>query len=506
MYDYCDSITNAANNLYNATLFRIRQVMTAMSKNPSDWQENERTVMKELETYLPAMNENRAKSKRKKKATELFEMPTKEKWLLNYYFLDCLFKVSGNADYKNPILPAHATQHAIKLACTDMKSFLSANKEWKKNPSLFTGKPKLPHYKKKGGNCTIISSNQECHFIETETGSLFLKLPKTKQLCCIYKSNKLPSDAVSHEKPAVGRLKQVTITPVHGVFQIAIVSDNGKDIPPVLVTSKRTCHIDFGVNNLAAMTNNIGQPCLLFKGGVVKSANQWYNKQLAKMQSQQAKGTTRKFASTPELQALLLKRNSIILDFMHKVAKKIITWCVANRIDTMVLGINKGWKQDVNLGHKNNQDFVQIPFFKFQQMLSYLCEREGIRVIKKEESYTSRASFLDGDAIPTYGKDDATAQFSGRRGPTHYKGQYRKKGFHGLYRTKDGTIINADLNGSANIGRKALPNTYSNGMDPDFFSVVVCKHPDRRKNLSCKATVGVISKSKQRRLNRKAKK
>lgn len=119
------------------------------------------------------------------------------------------------------------------------------------------------------------------------------------------------------------------------------------------------------------------------------------------------------------------------------------------------------------MNHKQNQEFFYIPFVKFRRQLSYRAEQKGIRVIEREESYTSRASFLDGDFIPTYGEPGADkVKFSGRRMS------------RGLYHSKDKTIINADLNASANIGRKEFPEIFDRGVMPDFGHVLIFKHPD----------------------------
>ena len=133
-------------------------------------------------------------------------------------------------------------------------------------------------------------------------------------------------------------------------------------------------------------------------------------------------------------------------------------------------------------GKKNNQTFVSIPFNTFKFMLEYLCERNGIRFIRQEESYTSKASFIDNDAIPVYKANDTKKyRFSGRRAPTTFVNEFgehsKKSGYRGLYRASDGTIINSDLNGSANIGRKCIPDmfTMEGAILPDFNNIKVYK-------------------------------
>ena len=226
-----------------------------------------------------------------------------------------------------------------------------------------------------------------------------------------------------------------------------------------------------GVENIAAITNNIGEPCLLFKGGVIKSINQQYNKRMAAIQSEQTKGSAEKFEMTPEADKLCLDRQHKMDDFMSKVAKRIIEWCVVYEIDTIVIGHNTFWKQNSNLGKVGNQNFVQIPFYKFVKQIEYRAENLGIRIIMQEESYTSKASFLDKDDIPVYGKTEGEPSFSGTR--------YQR----GMYRSKDGTVLNADLNGSANILRKAVPDAFGE-QAPLFNEVCVFPHPYFEEMLS----------------------
>ena len=130
---------------------------------------------------------------------------------------------------------------------------------------------------------------------------------------------------------------------------------------------------------------------------------------------------------------------------MLKAGKSLIIWCVENRIDTIVIGSNPGWKQGSNMGRRSNQKFVQIPFDDLKRILKYQGERNGIRIVEQEEAYTSKASFIDHDDIPDL-DGSKEAVFSGTRTK------------RGLYRSKEGITINADLNGSANILRKAFPN------------------------------------------------
>jgi transposase len=176
------------------------------------------------------------------------------------------------------------------------------------------------------------------------------------------------------------------------------------------------------------------------------------------------------------------------------------------------MGLNSDWKQKSNMSRTSNQNFIQVPFAYLRYCIEYLAQEHGILYITQEESYTSKASFLDNDPIPIYGNNDDIAVFSGQRAPIKYKGMYKKTGFRGLYQANNGTIINSDLNGSANILRKAFPKAFSEGQVPDFFNVIIIRNPDeqfilanRKKQLEKKEMSKSFSKSKYRRLKKKLK-
>ena len=439
LFEYCQKMSALANNMYNVALFHIRQVMTAMSKkaNGETLHANEVAVLADIETYLPAMNARRKKG-------DPFEMPTPTKKFVGYHFLDALFKVSDNVDYMSD-LPKQATQNMIKLAARDMKAFFAALRAYKEDPSPFTGKPNLPRYKKSGGQCTIEFTNQDARLCDGE-----LKLPKTKTRLAVG----------PHVK---GTLKTVEIKPYCGCFKIIVVCDDGIATPEAPKESVRIAAIDFGVNNIAAIANNVGLPGLLFKGGVIKAENQWYNKKRASITHGLTVGHKNPTQRTcRSLEALSAHRDDFMRTFLHTVSNRIIQWCVENNIDTLILGHNKGWKQDVNIGAVNNQSFVNIPFSKLQEYLRYKGENNGIKVIDQEESYTSKAGFLDMDMIPIYSETSKDKpSFSGRRIQ------------RGLYRSKDGTVVNADLNSAGNILRKAFPDAFTTETTHRFLTDII---------------------------------
>ena len=469
LYAYLERTSHLTNNLYNAGLFRCRQLITASKKEQKDLTENEKEVIKEFSSAFPD-----------------------KKYSLGYASLDRVMRANHNPDFFAEGLSKQTAQHVLKQVARDMKGFFAAIKAYQKTPSAFTGKPNIPGYRKKGGLSTITFTNQDC-VVYSNDDAAYMKVPGTKERLNMGKC------------PVDGRLKEVKAKPYHNIFIVYLTFDDGKPEPVMKEHSERICAIDFGVENLAAITNNVGLPCLLFKGGVLKSQNQWYNRRMAEIKSKQTTGTTNKFEPTAESQVVCLKRENQVVDFSRKLCKRIVDWCVQNNIDTIVVGNNSGWKQNINIGKKNNQEFFQLPFARIIQMLERKASQDGIRVIKQEESYTSQASYLDNDAIPVYGESDSGAVFSGRRRPHKYKGLSKKDGYRGLYTAKDGSVVNSDLNGSANIGRKVLPELFTGVVD--FSSVTVIKHPDydfRKENQKKQKANAKPSKSKARRLAAKA--
>lgn len=470
-YAYFATITMLANNLRNATLYRVRQVLTMVEKPFDKLTANELEVYNEIAFALPLMGEK-------------YKMPVKGKQFLNYYFLNALLTATNNPDYFAVGLPKQTAQQVLKEVVRDMKGFYAGIRAHKKNPSSFTGKPKLPGYGEKGSYHTAIFTNQDCviYPVKNKPGCHEVKFPGIKKRMFI------------SDMPIRGRLMQVTVTPNHGNFILSFIFDDGQE-KPVTKPPHRMVGIDLGVDNTAAITNNLGLPCLLFKGGVMKSINQLYNKKMAVIQSEQTKGTNKKFVMTDEVHRLCVWRNHRIDDAVNKIGSSIIAWCCDNNIDTIVIGHNTHWKQNANMGKKNNQAFVQIPLYKLIKNITYRAERCSIRVIVREESYTSKASFLDNDPITTYGEIKEPT-FSGKRIK------------RGLYKAANGTVINADLNGSANILRKEFPDVFA-PHQPDFRNVVIIRHPDlentkrnREKQLAKPKT---ISKAKIKRLKAKGK-
>ena len=207
--------------------------------------------------------------------------------------------------------------------------------------------------------------------------------------------------------------------------------------------NSRYFSIDPGLNNIVSIYNNIGIRPLLYNGRPIKSINQYYNKTNAKLRSELPSS----IKSSKRLRQLSFKRNNKIDYEMHKISTHIINEAVKNNISKIFIGNNVGWKNEIKIGRRNNQNFVNIPHTKLFNQLSYKGWLNGIEVIFTEESYTSRASFFDKDELPIYSESNHN-NFSGRRVK------------RGLYKDGKGNIWNADLNGAANIMRKCSDKAY----------------------------------------------
>ena len=417
LWDYFHSNAMLSKNLKNAAIFRIRQCFTAHGKEKLTV--NEQEVMDEISLTCSVTGLKAPKS------------------VMTYKFLDKLMRVTDNPDFFAG-LPMQSAQQILKNACNDFRGWISALKSCKKNPAAFTGKPKMPGYIK-SDEATAIFTNQDCVIYSDSDGTSHLKLPLTKEVLRLG----LFTEAVT--------LREVKAVPYYGGYEV-ILSYLYETEEPDPGSMPYIAAIDLGLDNIAAIVSNSGSPGCIYKGGAVKACNQWFNKRMSGLRSVQMKGHDPKTYHPPQtkvMMSLSRHRDCFMNDFFHKTSSDIVKRLIRWQCGILVVGVNKGQKQHSGIGHVNNQSFVGVPFFTFRQMLKYLCERNGIMYVEREESYTSKASLIDGDYIPTFGVDDDRASFSGARIK------------RGLYRTKDNIIVNADLNGAGNILRKEYPDAFN---------------------------------------------
>ena len=333
-------------------------------------------------------------------------------------------------------LPAKVSQQVLRQLAYAWKAFREAKGAYEENPSKFTGRPKLPKYKHKTeGHNILIYTIQAI-----SRGKHGLKRG-------IIKPSMLPIEVKTEIDPK--KIDQVRIVPRNGHYVVEVVYS--KEPVQAHVDPSFCVAIDLGVTNVAAITaNREGFIPRLVNGRTLKAMNQWYNKRIKELKLCLPKEDRERV--TKQMEQITNKRNRQVNHYLHSASKAIIDFLVQEGVGTIIVGKNPLWKQEAGMGRRNNQNFVQIPFARFIDMLTYKAELVGIRVEVQEESYTSKASFLDLDPIPTYKpNNDTQYTFSGKR-----IGRRNR-----LYRTKSGKIICADVNGSYNILRKRKPDAFA---------------------------------------------
>lgn len=342
------------------------------------------------------------------------------KWI-HYNEIQKDFQNQNQQDYRN--LPSKVAQQTIMNVEQNMKSYFKATKSYKEHPEDFTGKPCLPKYKHKTeGRAVLVYTKQAISKTQLQHGTIAL------------------SQTNIRIKSKVKNPLEVRIVKGSYCYIIEVVYEVKEKQEKVNRDYKSA--IDLGVNNLAALTNNINLDPLLFNSKPLKSMNQFYNKEKARLQSLLPKNQD----YSKRLDKLTHKRNNKIKNYLHNTSRSIINHLVSNNIGTLVIGYNPGWKQEVNLGKVNNQKFVSIPFLKFIQQLEYKAALVGIKTIITEESYTSKCSFLDLEEICQHDE---------------YIGKRKNR----LFVSGKGKIIHSDVNGSFNIMRKVFPEEFSNGIE-----------------------------------------
>ena len=326
-----------------------------------------------------------------------------------------IFTKNNNSDYY--ALQSHLAQQVLMQVGRQFLGFFN-NKSNKKK--------RIPKYKDKNGYNVItfpkITISKQIDFDED-------KQIYTYTLC--KRSYNLKIKSTKHNVKMV-KFVYDEVNDLIKCFKIYEV-----EAPKLKKDNSRYFSIDPGLNNIVSIYNNIGIRPLLYNGRPIKSINQYYNKTNAKLRSE----LPNNIKSSKKLKQLSLKRNNKIDYEMNKISTHIINEAIRHNISKVIIGNNIGWKSEINIGRRNNQNFVHIPHTKLFNQLLYKGLLNGIEVIFTEESYTSKASFFDKDELPVYGEND-NHKFSGRRV------------CRGLYKDSKGNLWNADLNGGGNIMRK----------------------------------------------------
>ena len=339
----------------------------------------------------------------------------KELDTLTWQNINRIFNQSNQFDYRE--LPSKVSNTVLKKLGNNISSFWSLVKK-----SDYDKKVRLPKYLHKTDGRFIVEFNKQTFSNKRDENNNLIICKSSLDL-------RIPTKV---EKP-----QQVRIIPKSGCYVIEVVYEVEENR---LKKNQRVAAIDLGLNNLATVVTNEGDNPILISGRKIKSINQYYNKMTSKKNSLLPYNVF----TSKSLDRLWLKRNNKISYEIHKVTKFLANYFDERDVSKVIIGNNSGWKNGINLGKRNNQNFVNIPYTKFINQLTYKCQLLGITVIVREESYTSKASFLDYDEIPNY-KEGAKYKFSGKRIK------------RGLYRSTT-RKINADVNGAYNIMVKENPN------------------------------------------------
>lgn len=343
-----------------------------------------------------------------------------DKWL-SYFELDSIMKntknLDGDINYK--LLKAQCSQQILRILDKNIKGYYKSVQDYKKNYNKYREKPGLPSYRKRGSEFNLYYTNQSC---KIKDGKIIL----SKDISISIPQYEKYSDLIKD-------FKQIRIKPLACGYKIEIIYEV-KDTGVSKCREEKVASIDLGIDNLATLVSE--DFTVLFSGKFVKSYNQLFNKTLAKLNSikdlQKIKGITKR------IKKLYYDREQYIEDVFHKISRKIVDLLIDSKITKLVVGYNKGWKQNVNMGKRNNQKFTQIPFARLISYLEYKCELAGIEIVIHEESYTSKCDSL---AFEKIGKHDS------------YLGRRKKRG---LFQSSIGELINADVNGALNIMRKVV--------------------------------------------------
>ena len=322
---------------------------------------------------------------------------------LNYYEVNAQFTHSDQPDYR--ALPSKVAQHTQMLVDQNFKSFFALLK----NKDV---KPKIPGYLPKNGHQTAHYVKESLSF---KTGKI--RLSKTN----IYIDSQIPKDKVKFVR-VVPRGNHIRLEVGYEVESAPIREFNG-----------RFAAIDPGLNNLFTLVSNVDKP-RIFNGRPLKSINQFYNKKKSNLQS--VLEVRNKTKHSHKLETLSRIRGNKINDYLHKTTRLLVNYLVSNDITLLIVGRNVGWKQGINIGRRNNQNFVQVPIARAISMLRYKAESAGIQVAYVEESYTSKCSFFDQETLE------------------HHKSYLGRRKYRGLFIDSKGNRWNADVNGAMNIARK----------------------------------------------------
>lgn len=378
-----------------------------------------------------------------------------------------------NENYK--LLLTDTGQQILRLVDRDMKSFFHLLKL--KQQGKYSEKVRLPRYKDKQGLMTFAVQGRSVRMKNNR-----IRIGLTKEMRDLYNLNQRYVEfTIPKHLLDVKTFNEVRIVPMYGGKQYSLeyVYDTEQLPKARQAEGNGYLSIDLGVDNLmsCAVFSNGQSRQFIIDGRRIKSVNAYYNKTISKLKAQYS---TNKGVEHPNLTKRMLRlyngRYNRMNQYFDNAVKYIIDICLEYGISTVVVGYNKGQKNGIDIGAVNDQNFVCIPYHKLRQKLCNKCLLHGIRYESQEESYTSKSSCLDCDELPVYGDDVSTVKFSGKR--VH----------RGLYMSSDGSLLNADINGSVNILRKYFKERNENWLYQDSVRALV-NVPCKRVNPLFKSTL-----------------
>lgn len=317
---------------------------------------------------------------------------------------------------------SQAAQKTIQLVGKMWKSFFKANKDYQKHPEKYFGRPKIPKYLPKDGRQVYMLKNIQCSLSDG-----------------LFRISYKPFNQYTVRTHAKGKLMQCRFVPKGEYYIMEIVYEI--DVPECDEQIDRICSVDLGVENFITVVNNFGEQPFVVKGGAIKSVNQYFNKKKAELQSDLKKNEKKDWSN--RLEKLTNKRYEKIKYLMHCISKKLVDYCVIYSADTLIIGLNKKWKQE----NGGMQNFTYIPYEMFIIQVKSKCEQNGIKCIETEEGYTSGTSFLDNEE------------------PVKENYDKQRRVYRGLFVSKSGKTINADVNGAYQIMKKVVPDAFSEGIE-----------------------------------------
>lgn len=367
-----------------------------------------------------------------------------KQYVKGYEQLDSMFKKryrTRESMLYHELAYVQSAQQTLKEVNTVWQAWFKANKAYQKNPAKFTGKPRIPKYLKKKERHTFFVTNQNA---KVKDG--YLTIPKLKVKIKL--------------APQVKKIQRVAFKPIYHGYKLIVQYKTNKEIN-YLPDNGKYVGIDPGVDNAFACVSNTENVPLLINGRNLKSVNQYYNKERARLKKLQVQyhqlesiintkqGPKPVYQETKAMKRITAWRNDKIKQFAHKASKRIVDYALSCGANTIVIGNNKSWKRSSNMGKKNNQNFIGIPHKVMIDMIQYKANLAGISVIRTNESYTSQTSALDNET-PCWNNGNQSRKKQG-------KSPINRRIKRGLFKTNDGILVSADINGAMQIIRKVFP-------------------------------------------------